>query len=378
MMRLRPVLGLALSAAACSTLSVEKVDLSARPPSNVAVYLTVDRRGEPVSGLTSDRFHLSEDGRNLPAQDSRQTLLDRRLVSEHAVLVLVDMSSAATSAKLVPQPDAAMEALQRRLSQELKVAIYAFDGAEDIVPIVPFPELAALTEKADKPEKPAKPARGRGGASAESLSELLTAEPTAETQGKSQPAGETPHLADFQQRDPSANLHGAVKSAVGELEDALARSGKPLRFGTLVVIAAGPDRANRVSRAKMLKAALRSKLDLFVVGLGPEIDKDELKDLGRTEARFELDSNGVRRALEAVGERIRARTRRHYLLSYCSPARRGKRVVRIEAVTPDGASGSLEARFSADGFRPRCDPNRPPDFTPPPEEAPEMGEGPAR
>src|SRR5262249_20197730 len=62
-------------------------------------------------------------------------------------------------------------------------------------------------------------------------------------------------------------------------------------------------------------------------------------------------------------DRVVQRAKRFYLLSYCSPARRGRRQLRIEATAPDGATGSLESKFDAEGFGPKCDPETQPVFS---------------
>jgi hypothetical protein len=321
----------------CASLELKKIDLSARPPSNVVVYFTVDRSpgGDPVPGLTADKFRITENNRKLSPVDTQQTLLDRRLVATNDVLVLVDMSRAMTKSKALAMLDSAIDNFVLKLGTETTVGVYAFDGGEDIVPIIPLPTAT----QAGKPKAP---------------------------------PGENPRLIDFEQRDPSANLHGAVRVALETLTDALEKAPKPLHFGSLVVISAGPDRADRVSQAKMLKAIQRaSKLDLFAIGLGADIDKDEIKQIGRTFTVLEPELPNVKRQLDAMADRLLQRARRFYLLSYCSPARRGKRQLKIEATAADGASGTLETKFDAEGFGPKCDPEKEPSFekqAPPAEE----------
>jgi hypothetical protein len=56
------------------------------------------------------------------------------------------------------------------------------------------------------------------------------------------------------------------------------------------------------------------------------------------------------------------------LLSYCSPARAGEHEVRIELEMPmegdkkGNRKGSMETSFDAEGFGPKCDPNKQPKF----------------
>lgn len=66
-------------------------------------------------------------------------------------------------------------------------------------------------------------------------------------------------------------------------------------------------------------------------------------------------------AFEQAAARIEAMSRRYYLLGYCSPARAGVHEVTIEAVFED-KSGALTYEFDATGFRPDCDPTKPPRF----------------
>src|SRR5262249_26201542 len=147
------------------------------------------------------------------------------------------------------------------------------------------------------------------------------------------------------------------------LTDALEKAPKPLHFGSLVLISAGPGRAHRVSQTKMLKAGQRAnKFDLFAIRLGPDVDQDENKQIGRTVTVLEPELTGVKRQLDAMADRLLQRARRFYLLSYCSPARRGKRLLKIEATAADGASGTLETKFDAEGFGPKCDPETQPSF----------------
>jgi hypothetical protein len=57
--------------------------------------------------------------------------------------------------------------------------------------------------------------------------------------------------------------------------------------------------------------------------------------------------------------------KRFYLLSYCTPARKGEHEVTIEAHAKDpSGKGALDYKFVADGFGPPpdCDPNTPPAF----------------
>ncbi|HJL15721.1 MAG TPA: VWA domain-containing protein [Sandaracinaceae bacterium LLY-WYZ-13_1] len=319
-MRRLPVGCAVLLLAGCGGLRLSMVDSAYQRPSNVAVYFTVDTAGgDPVVGLEADDFHIYEDGRLVSVNESQQTIVNPEVAAEHYTLLLVDMSGSVSESDQVPMIESAAQQFTSQLEEHQKVAVYAFDGSEDIHRITPF-------------------TRSAGAANA----------------GVGRVSG-------FRARDPSTNLHGAVVNAIDELDTALERSDAPLRFGTVVVFTDGTDRAARVSAQEMGDAIEESPYDFFAIGVGDEIDEGVLGDVGREGYVMVDDPGAIGAAFERVGERILRMTQRYYLLSYCSPARAGEHTVTVEAVTDD-ASGSLSYDFDAEGFGPNCNPERPPPF----------------
>ncbi len=310
----------AITLAGCVGLRLTPVDSAYQRPSNVAVYFTVDTAGgEPVGGLTAESFRISEDGSLVSPTESQQTIVNPEVAAEHYTLLLVDMSGSVTESDQVPVLQAAATELVSQVEgSSQRVAVYAFDGEEEIHEIVGF-----TTE---------------GGATAG-----------------------VARLGAFHPRDPSTNLHGAVVRGLATLDEALGHSQVPLRFGTLVVFTDGTDHAARVTRRDMGHAIDESPYDVFAIGVGSEIDEGTLGDVGRDGYVLVEDSAAISEAFRQVGARIVQMTQRFYLLSYCSPARAGVHRVTVQAVT-ESASGSLSYEFDAAGFGPDCDPNRPPPF----------------
>jgi hypothetical protein len=307
--------------AGCGGLRVNLVDRSARPPSNVALYFTVDRaNGDPVPGLAADDFRIYEDGRPVSRLEARQTVLNTEVASAHYTLLLVDMSGSIVESQDVAHLQAAVDAFTERVEKKQRVGIYAFDGSEELSPIVPFTGSQSSA---------------RAGAAA---------------------------LGRFKPRDPSTNLYGGVTEGLKTLAAALEGAEQPLRFGTLVVFTDGTDRAGRVKRSEMMRAVRESTFDVFAIGVGAEIDKGELSAIGRTGTVLQSDLKAATKAFDAVARRIEGYSQRYYLLSYCSPARAGTHRLRVEAVTKDGARGSVEEKFDATGFGPGCDPSEAPSF----------------
>lgn len=314
MRRLALVAGLALLAG-CAGLTPRLIDHSVQKPSNVALYFTVDTRaGDPVPGLTAEQFHIYEDDHLVSPFESKQTILNPEVAARHFTLLLLDMSGSVTGSGELPALQAAVERFTDRVGKLQDTAVYAFDGRADLIAL-----------------------RGFG--------------PTAPV-----------NLSGFSTRDPSTNLHGAIIKGVEVLERQLEKSPTPLRFGTLVVFTDGTDHAHRATRTEARRAIDSVDFDVFLIGVGAEIDEDGLRALSKSGAALSKDPATVGAQFDAIASRIEGYSKRFYLLSYCSPSRAGQHRLTVEPFTPDGLSGRVEALFDATGFGPECDPNRKPAF----------------
>jgi hypothetical protein len=308
-------------------LSVTRVNSAQRKPNNVWVFFTVDKgRKDPVGGLTAEDFAIYEDGGLVSKFESKQTIQNPEVAVAMYTLLLVDMSGSVTESG---QADALVDAAKSftdQVEKHQKVGVYAFDGEEKLHSVVPF----------------------------------------TEAQGSVQ--GGLDGLRKYKAKDPSTNLHGAVVEALRELRASLGKEKKPLKFGTLVVFTDGTDRAARMSREDMKREVSDDKYqnyEMFAIGVGAEIEKAHLEDIGKDGTELASDQAKVKDAFDKMAVKIEAHTKRFYLLSYCTPARKGEHLVRIEANRKDPReSGSLEYKFIADGFGPPpdCDPNAPPTF----------------
>jgi len=303
-----------------SGLKLTMLEASVQRPSNVAVYFTVDTAdGEPVGGLAADSFRIYEDERLVSIHESKQTILNPEVAAVHYTLLLVDMSGSVTESGDLPTVIDAASSFADRIRNKQQVGIYAFDGRKDLQRISGFD---------NNPDR----LRSRIGA-----------------------------LSSFKSRDPSTNLNGAVVQALDVLDQQMRRASTPLKFGTLVVFTDGSDRAARVSREDLDKALEASAHDVFVIGVGSEIDQEELGAIGRSGVIVRGDRGEIAAAFAEAADRIDAFASRYYLLGYCSPARAGVHTVRVEAAA-EGKSGSLSYEFDARGFGPNCDPEKPPRF----------------
>ncbi|MBX3182333.1 MAG: hypothetical protein KIT72_09220 [Polyangiaceae bacterium] len=304
--------GLALAVTGCGLLGrlqVERVASGYEAPSQVAAYLTIEQRGEGVGGLTASQLTVLEDEQDVTAE-AKVTLLDRALVAYHHTVLLVDLS----------KPDPAllevMNEAARRLAQSRDVTVLGFDGS-------PEPFVIGAVEK---------------GATGVQLA--------------------VPDEA----RDASRDLNGAVVTTLTRLSSALGGVARPIRRGSLLVITRGTDLAHRVPQDALIRELDRTEHQVFALVAGPD-ESSFHRELGRNGgARVdeELDIYG---AADQLINRMEQKLEGEYLVSYCSPARAGTRLVRIEATVTDDTRdrrGDVEFEIDATGFGPGCDPTRPP------------------
>lgn len=304
----------------CAGVRLNLYNSSVSKPSQVALYFSAtDRRGEPVPNLTADRFEIFEDDQLVSQFESKQTILNPEVAAVHYTLLLIDLSGSVTQSGALQQLQPAVQAFADRVGQMQQVAIYGFDGSPNIFPILGFTS-------------------GAGGVRG-----------AAERLGAAKP------------RDPSTNLFGAVIDGLSVLDKTMQRAPTSLKFGTLVVFTDGTDRAHRVEPKQLYEALDQAKVNVFVIGVGSEIDESELRKIGRSGHFLSREPTQMGQAFDHIAQRVEAFTKSFYLLSYCSPARAKEHDLRVVA-HGDSGRGKLTFHFNAEGFGPNCDSNRAPQF----------------
>ena len=274
-----------------------------------------------MTELTEQNFTLYENEQLISPDESHLVLLDRDVAALHKTLILVDLSSAkddGTRKKMAR----GVAGFVSHVRKGQAVTVYVFDGGADPKLIGDYP---------------------KGEAGPEDLTEI----------------------AGYKSVDPSRNLHGAVLAGLKELSARLMAEQKAVRIGTLVVLAAGPDLAGRATPEQMQQAVDTSGHQVIAIGVGAENAYD-LSGLGKNGVMWAQALGGVGPTLDDAASRVEALKSRFYLLSYCSPARAGKRMLRVEVVynNTEGSErkGEFQLEFDATGFGPGCDPNSPPHF----------------
>lgn len=325
---------LCLPPIACSSLQVTLVNSEQKKPNNVWMFFTIEKGDEPVGGLEADDFEIYEDDQLVSKFESKQTIQNPEVAAVMYTLLLLDMSGSVTESGEVDALVDSAKTFSDRVGKSQKVGVYAFDGSEEIYSVVGFTETAGSVE------------------------------------------GGLEGLRGFKAKDPSTNLNGAVVLGLEELEAALAKDDRPLKFGTLVVFTDGTDRAARVSHDELtetLGGEAYQHYEMYAIGVGAEIEEKRLGEIGKDGAVLVEDRDEVQTAFEDVAARIENHMKRFYLLSYCTPARSGDHSVRIVANLTEKregkkdrkrGKGAVEYAFNADGFGPPpdCDPNRQPSF----------------
>lgn len=308
-------------------LTLTRINTSEKKPNNVWVFFTVEKGKEPVGGLAAESFKIYEDNKLVSPFESLQTIQNPEVAAVMYTMLLLDMSGSVTASGEVDSLVDAAKLFSERVGKSQKVGVYAFDGSEKILSVVPFTEAQGSVE------------------------------------------GGLEGLRSYRPKDPSTNLHGAVVQGLVELKKALEEDNRELKFGTLVVFSDGTDRAARVTREEMRQELAKQdyvNFEVFAVGVGAEISKGELEEIGKDGTELVSDRAKVQESFEKIAERIESHMKRFYLLSYCTPSRNGTHTVRIEVQAEQGTngSGSLEYEFDATAFGPppECNPERAPDF----------------
>lgn len=309
----------------CGGLTVKVHEQDAKKPNNVWMFFSVKDGDNGVANLTADDFVIYEDDKLVSKFESKQVIQNPEVSAVMYTMLLLDFSGSITESDSANAVVDAAKAFSDRIGERQKVAVFVFDGEEKIHSVVPFTEAKGSVE---------------GG-----LEGLRTRKP----------------------RDPSTNLHGAVVQGLQELKTGLDKDQRPLKFGTLVVFSDGTDRAARVSRQDMMKEIDHpdyEDYELYAIGVGAEIDKSDLENIGRDGTELATDKAKVQEAFDRVAARVESHMKSFYLLSYCTPARNGVHEVTVEVRTKEDKSGKGETNFDASGFGPPpdCNPETPPTF----------------
>ncbi|MES1157729.1 MAG: vWA domain-containing protein [Haliangium ochraceum] len=315
---------LTAAAGACATgqqLDVKKVDATVQAPANIALYLKIARQdGQPVTLIAND-FKVYEDGKQVPPKKVRRALLPVKYAVDRTVLVMVDLSGPLVDSEYLSTLQDAVASLAERVGKDARMALSAFDGDG----VVPFIGLEDGDTKAG-----------------------LVA------------------MRKFRPRSRNIDLWGAFITALDELDDVAKRSSVPHQKATLILVTDRVDKAGRHSRDEALARVQKSPADVYVIGIGDGINREDLVPLGKTAALFATEARELAKPFVDLADRIEAQLGQDYLFAYCSPQkvskRPGKHTVEVRIATSQWHA-SVEHEFSTKAFtKAACDPEAKPAF----------------
>ena len=308
-------------------VKVEPVAVSSQKPGNVALYVAVSQHGNGITGLQPANFKVYENGSALDNSQVQLTLLSTAASTSRRAALLVDMSKSLKPDERKSLSDA-LRPFIVRLRQREAVSLYAFDGSEKVHLVQEY----ARDARAEPDEKDT------------SMDRLLS----------------------FSRRDASTSLYSAVIDGAQKLSASLAAEGRPIQNGTVIVVALNPDSAGRVDEDKLRDFVEESPHHYFLMTVGPTASAANLSFIGKNGGTRAGSPMTMSAPLNDVANAVDDDYFRNYLVSYCSPARAGKRDLRLEVSTRDAQGkehvGSYSTEFDASGFGPGCNPLSSPRF----------------
>ncbi len=297
-------------------------------PGKVSIFFKVsDTDGNPVPGLTADKFTIYEQGRNddcfntISTSESMARISPNSQIFSNNNLLVLDLSNSVLSSSLDELKSATTSFVNNVMpvteQQTFKMGIYWFDGENELHLLQPMT----------------------------SVKEDLVAAIGSITNNIS--------------NDPSTDLYGAVIKSTDKASELLAASTQGGKIGaaSVIIFTDGTDQASRFT-----KAAAQKKVDdadpniaFFTIGLGGEIDTQVLTDLGKTFSVFAGNKEELETTFNDISFRVSQQANSFYLFEYCSPKRDGSGENNLAIQIKDGArKGAVQTKFNANGFTGGC------------------------
>ena len=314
--------GLALLGAASSLgcgagVQVEPVAVKAGPPGRVVALVSVVDRGSAPEELSPENFEVREGDVALDASQIELRVQSFGQLAGHEAVVLVDGSKAFADAERAPL-GAALSQLVDRLRFHQSVTLLAFDGSPELRFIARYPRSQVAA-----------------------------------------PLGKDPgieRLLGYRPRDSSSSLYSAIVSGRKALDARLAKGAPIPPLGSLVIVARGPDLAGRADEAAARAALEGQRSFLLKVGTWSKDTSLDWVGVKGTRAAASLGTLGT--PVDELARLVDEEFLRRYLVSYCSPARAGRRTVEWVVKLHDENGATRVARaaseLDATGFNASC------------------------
>jgi hypothetical protein len=299
-------------------LQVTVLAAATETPSNVAVHISVgNKAGHPVLGLKPANFRIFEDGKLVPEDKAKRALLDTKVAEAHFTVLLVDLSGPIVESADFPELVNQISRFMERVKPTHQLTVSLFDGRDDLRTVL----------EPDETDIQASLARIRR----------------------------------YRPEDRKGNLNGAVLKGLAALDRQMAASDAIQKSGNLVIFTDRGDLAAKVPEEELDVALDKTPADVYVIAAGPGVKKPELGKIARTDAFYSDTAKDMATGFGQLAKHLEDTSEGHYLISYCSPKRKGQHQVEIEIVT-ETQHGKLTHKFSAEGFKKGCTPKQRPAF----------------
>lgn len=305
--------------------NVDLIESKAELPAKIRLFYKVDLGEDHLfTSLEPNDFEIYEDGSLISRLESQAQIQKEEGEFLFSSILLLDLSGSVLNDTELPNVKrAAISFVNSVMPLEnddtfgsKEMAIYWFDGEEDVHLLVPY------TTNRD----------------------TLNFGINSITEGISS--------------DNSTNLNGAVVQGLSIVNSRLteARLNPNISAaGSLVIFTDGTDQASRVTTKEAQNAVKNAGKDnaVFTIGLGDEIDDGILDDFGRNGFELAENSFDLNSSFLAVAQKVESESKSYYVLEYCTPKRSGEHTIELRANYED-RFGSFKTKFSANGFLGGC------------------------
>lgn len=301
-----------------SGVKLEAASIKASPPGRVQAVVTVEAQRADPSELGAEDFEVREGSIRLDAEQVGLHVQRLGDAKGHQAVVVVDAGKPFTAAEAAPLAEGLSRLIDRlRFHQTVTLAAYDGSPSLQIVSVYPQSQIAQAL-RADA---------GIG------------------------------RLLRFRPRDDSSSLFTAIVEANRMLSSRLgAAQGTVEPLGSLIVVARRPDLAGRTDE-NAARAVVEGRR-AFLLKVGAWSHDTSLDWIGSGGVRGAASLGTLGTPVDELGRLVDDIFLRSYVISYCSPARAGKRTLEV-VVRVDDESGAKHraaatGEFDATGFNASC------------------------
>jgi hypothetical protein len=273
---------------------------------------TCDNKAVP--NLTENNFTLFEDDSKLSEFEAPLRVELSPQDYKYEALLLLDMSGSIIDSGNLQALIEAANSFVEEMGEGTRIAVYTFDGrpGNQIEQVVDFTNNVTLLQNG--------------------------------IQG----------LQSYVVVDKSTNIYGAVEEAIRILDSRPKDSKDVIHATSLIVFTDGTHRAGTGKTGypeweRVYSKVVETDHSIFTIGLGGEINKEELENIGKSGSVVAKKAGDLPDAFKELVDFANS----SYVITYCSPARAGTHALAVQA-NWKGMEGEINYEFSANDFSGGC------------------------